>query len=51
MNWLVEHIDTVILFVISGFLLVGLICIWLGKVMYGDGGEMLHENENKQDPE
>ncbi len=51
MKWLVEHIDTAILFVIVGLLLVGLACIWLGKVMYGEGGGMLHENEKKQDPE
>ncbi len=51
MKWLIEHIDTVILFVISGLLLVGLLCIWIGKVMYGSGGGMLHENEKKQDPE
>ncbi len=49
MNWIVEHIDTAILFVISGLLLVGLVFIWLGKVMYGKGGGMLHENEKKQD--
>jgi len=44
MNWIIEHIDTAILFIIPAMLLVGLLFIWLSKVMYG-GAVMLHEKE------
>ncbi len=47
MNWVIEHIDTAILFIIPGILLVGLLFIWLGKVMY-PGARMAHENEPQE---
>jgi hypothetical protein len=44
MNWIIEHIDTAILFIIPAMLLAGLLFIWLSNIMYG-GAVMLHEKE------